>query len=170
MKKTLFGILALIILSFSCMKAEMEAPPKPEPFAAPEFTLQDLKGKTVSLSDYKGNPLMINFWATWCLPCKREMPELEKLYKERKGEGLGLLMINMKESKGVVEEYIKEGGYTFRVLLDEKGAVSRAFRVFGLPTTFFVDSEGVVQYFYMGELTRNIIVMGLKSIAVIKPE
>lgn len=169
MKKFLFAVLFLLVTAVSCMDVEMEAPPRPEPFPAPEFTLSDLEGNKVSPSDYKGKTLIINFWATWCIPCIQEMPDLEKLYKERKSEGLELLMVNAKESKDVVKKYIDEKGYTFRVLLDEKGDVMRKYQVFGLPSTYFIDEKGIVQYFYMGQLTLGITTMGLKSISVIKP-
>jgi len=152
------------------MEVDMEAPPKPEPFPAAEFTLNDLEGKKASLSDYKGKKLIINFWATWCVPCVEEMPELEELYKERKSGGLEMLMINAKESKEVVKKYIEKNDYTFRILLDEKGAVMRDYQVFGLPSTFFIDENGIVQYSYMGRLTAGVTKMGLKSISVIKTE
>jgi len=168
MKKSFLTVLFFLITVASCVQTEMEAPPKPKPFPAPEFTLNDLEGKKASLSDYKGNPLIINFWATWCIPCIKEMPDLQKLYKERKKDGLELLMINAKESKSVVKKYIEKGGYSFRVLLDENGNVLRKYQVFGLPSTFFIDENGIVQYFYMGELTVGITKMGLKSISVIK--
>lgn len=170
MKKSVLAISFFLLTVVSCMKVEMEAPPKPEPFPAPAFTLDDLEGKKASLSDYKGKPLIINFWATWCIPCIKEMPDLEKLYKERKDEGLELLMINVKESKEVVKKYIEKGGFSFRVLLDKNGDVLREYQVFGLPSTFFIDEKGIVQYSYMGELTVGITKMGLKSISVIKSE
>lgn len=170
MKKSVLAFSFFVLTVVSCMKVEMEAPPKPEPFPAPAFTLDDLEGKKASLSDYKGKPLIINFWATWCIPCIKEMPDLEKLYKERKDEGLELLMINVKESKEVVKKYIEKGGFSFRVLLDKNGDVLREYQVFGLPSTFFIDEKGIVQYSYMGELTVGITKMGLKSISVIKSE
>ena len=168
MKKTIFAVLFLLVMAVSCTEVKMEAPPKPKPFPAPDFALSDLDGKKVSVSDYKGNPLIINFWATWCIPCIQEMPDLEKLYKERKKDGLELLMINAKESTEVVKKYIEEGGYSFRVLLDENGDVMRKYQVFGLPSTFFIDKKGVVQYYYMGQLRVGIIKTGLKSISVLK--
>lgn len=170
MKKSVLAISFFLLTVVSCMKVEMEAPPKPEPFPAPAFTSDDLEGKKASLSDYKGKPLIINFWATWCIPCIKEMPDLEKLYKERKDEGLELLMINVKESKEVVKKYIEKGGFSFRVLLDKNGDVLREYQVFGLPSTFFIDEKGIVQYSYMGELTVGITKMGLKLISVIKSE
>lgn len=169
MKRLFLAVLFFLIAAVSCLKVEMEAPPVPEPFPAPEFTLDDLEGKKASLSDYKGGALIINFWATWCIPCIKEMPDLEKLYKERKKDGLELLMINVKESKEVVKKYIEKGGFSFRVLLDENGDVLREYQVFGLPSTFFIDKKGIVQYYYMGQLTVGITKMGLKSISVIKP-
>ncbi len=151
----------------SCEAPEMDMPPKPEPRAAEPFTLSDLKGNKVSLSDFKGTPVIVNYWATWCLPCKEEMPEFEQLQKDYKGR-LQVLMINLKEKKDVVQEYIDKYGYTFKVLLDEDGELSRRMQVFGLPSTYFIDGEGTIRYFYMGRVRPGIMRMGLKDIGLLK--
>ena len=159
--------LPALILSFalaSCIRADMEPPPLPEPKPAPLFSLRDLADDTVTLDTFKGKPLVINFWATWCVPCRTEMPYFQEIYDERKGEGLEFLMVNTKESKEVVEKFIKDNGYTFRVVLDESGGMLETYQVFGLPTTYWVDADGVIQYTYMGETTIGIMKMGLKTI------
>ncbi|PAB58385.1 TlpA family protein disulfide reductase [Anaeromicrobium sediminis] len=109
---------------------------------APKFTLKDLNGKDVSLSDYKGKIVLINFWATWCAYCDMEMPDLEKLNKEN--DDLVVLAVNVREGKDIVEKYIKEGKYTFPVALDESGDVSAKYLVSAFPTTYFVDKEGLL--------------------------
>ena len=109
---------------------------------APNFTLKDLNGKDVSLSDYKGKIVLINFWATWCRYCDIEMPDLEKLNKEN--DDIVVLAVNVRESKDIVEKYIKDGKYTFPVALDESGDVSIKYLVSAFPTTYFVDKEGIL--------------------------
>ena len=171
MAKTLpqfiLSIIPLALLLFfapACFEGEMKPPPPQEPKPAPSFSLVDMDGKHATLEDFKGKPLIINFWATWCFPCKKEMPELEKVYRERKGEGLAMVLINAKEKKDVVKDFIDKNGYTFTVLLDESGDANNKFEVFGLPTTFFIDKEGIIRYTYMGEMTMGVMKMGLKLI------
>lgn len=158
-------ILALTAILFSS-KEEMEAPPKTEPVAAPQFSLPNLLGKQVSMSDFHNKPVMINFWATWCVPCRNEMPEIERVYLLRRDYGLVVLAINLKESRDVIEKYLKKNDFSFQILMDEAGNVSDKFQLFGLPTTYFIDKEGIIQYSYMGEMTKEIINTGLKAISV----
>ncbi len=166
MKKLFFALLLSAILPvYSCHKEEMKAAPEPKPVPAPAFTLTNLAGKQVSLADYKGKPLLINIWATWCAPCVAELPELQNLYNHRK-DSLTLLEINYKEPHDTVDAFIKKNEYSMEVLLDEKGDVGRDYQMFGLPTSYFVDSNGVIQHTYMGDMTRDIINDGLKRISV----
>lgn len=109
---------------------------------APNFTLRNLDGEEVSLKDYRGKIVLINFWATWCKYCDKEMPDLQKLNDEN--EDLVVLAVDVRESKSTVEEYIKKGGYTFPVLLDEKGNVSTTYLVSAFPTSYFIDKEGIL--------------------------
>jgi peroxiredoxin len=94
------------------------------------------------------------------------MPMMESVSKSLKEEGLVVLAINLKEDKDIVQEYIREGRFTFRVLLDKSGDVSDKFQVFGLPSTYFIDKKGIIQYNFMGEMTKEIINTGLKAISV----
>jgi len=158
---------ALLVIAVACsQQSEMKPPGLPDPVPAPEITLKDLAGKSVSISDFRGKPLIVNFWATWCVPCREEMPTLEKLYNERKQRGFEIILINAKESKQVVEKFLKENGYTFRVLLDETGEAYRQFQVFGLPTTVFIDKENVIQYSYIGQLRSAVLKMGMQTISL----
>jgi len=110
---------------------------------APDFTLQALDGKEVSLHDYRGKHLLINFWATWCAPCKVEMPSIETLYRKFKMEKFDVLAIsNDMFGAKIVRPYAETQGFTFTVLLDPILRVSKQFGVVSLPTTFLIDPEG----------------------------
>lgn len=110
------------------------------PLPAPDFTLQNLKGEEVSLSDFKGKYVLINFWGTWCKWCDVEMPSLNKLNNEN--DDLVVLAVNVMEDKKEVEKYIENGEYEFEVVLDEEGEVAQVYYVNSFPTSFFVDKEG----------------------------
>src|SRR5215467_5171192 len=110
--------------------------------AAADFALRDLSGNTVTLGSYRGSPVLLNFWATWCGPCREEMPSMERLHRQLGGQGLTLLAINQKESVAKVANFMKSYGLTFPALLDMDGRVSSAYRVWGLPTTYLIDAAG----------------------------
>ena len=112
---------------------------------APDFQAQTLDGHTISLSDLRGKPVLINFWATWCSPCHAEMPYLQQIHEEWSDEGLILLAVNIGESPAAVEEFAQVYNLTLPVLLDINGAAAQQYGVPPLPTTFFVDRYGVVQ-------------------------
>ena len=113
------------------------------PAEAPGFTLKDLDGKDHSLKDFKGSVVLLNFWTTWCTPCKEEMPYFEKLHKDFASKGLKVVAINDYEPRAKAVKYIKENPYTFLVLVNESGSVSENYRAVLLPTTFIIDGEGM---------------------------
>jgi peroxiredoxin len=118
------------------------------------FTLLDLDGNPVSLSDLEGRPVIINFWATWCAPCRIEMPELQEAYDAYQDEELAILALNQDEPADLAREYfVDEMGLTFTALLDDNSAISIAFGTFGLPTTFFIDAEGTITAIHRGPMT-----------------
>lgn len=120
--------------------------------AAPVFELKDLEGKKVSLSDFKGKVILLNFWATWCAPCKAEMPSLENLYKNLKGKGLVVIGVSVDNSETTVRSFVKEKGITFPILLDKGKEVSfDDYGVIGLPVTFLIDRKGVIVEKVFGE-------------------
>jgi thiol-disulfide isomerase/thioredoxin len=118
---------------------------------SPDFTLLNLSGEEVSLSDYRGKIVMINFWATWCGFCKKEMPDMQRLSEEN--DDLVILAVDVMEEKSLVEDYIKEGGYDFEVVLDEKGEVAKNYLVSAFPTSYFVDKDGILLGGVPGMLT-----------------
>lgn len=121
---------------------------------AVNFTLNDLDGSPVSLADFKGQPVMVNFWATWCAPCRIEMPELQAAYEAYEDEGLVILAVNEAETAEVAREYfVDDMGLTFTALLDEDGAIATVFGNFALPSTFFIDPEGIITVIHRGPMT-----------------
>ncbi len=129
---------------------------------APNFTLRNLDGEEISLQDYRGKIVLINFWATWCVYCDIEMPDLQKLDKEN--EDVVVLAVNVMEDKETVEKYIKEGGYDFEVVLDEDGAIARTYLVGGYPASYFVDEEGIFQGAVPGMMTYEQMTQVLQDI------
>lgn len=111
------------------------------PVSAPNFTVTDSNGKTVSLEDFRGKPVVINFWATWCGFCIKEMPHFEESFQQY-GDEIHFLMVNVQESTDVANPFIEKNGYSFPVYYDTTGSASGSFGVSGLPATFFIDAEG----------------------------
>ena len=109
---------------------------------APDFTLEDLSGKRLSLKDLRGKVVFLNFWATWCTPCRQEMPMMEKLHREFKGQGLEVVAINIKENKKEVRKFFDELGLTFISLLDKDGKVSEEYGAWAIPLSYFINRRG----------------------------
>jgi peroxiredoxin len=112
--------------------------------AAPNFMLLDVSRKQVSLQEYRGKAVFLNFWATWCIPCREEMPAMEQLHQPFQGQGLTILAVNLKESAEQVKSFFDKHRFSFPALLDHSGAVSRAYGVMGLPTTYLISREGML--------------------------
>ena len=136
----LFNILALLILFSVSATAQVK-----EGENAPNFTLKNLDGKEISLNQFRGKHVLINFWATWCGPCKIEMPSLEALYERFKDRNFVLLAIsNDMFGANIVKPFVKTHKINFPVLLDQRLKVSNAFGVVSLPTTFMIDPQGKI--------------------------
>ncbi len=140
------------------IKQDLSAEIAPEAGAkAPDFTLKDLNGQEVTLSDFRGQAVLINFWATWCPPCRFEKPILEEAYESHKGEDFVILAVNMRENEEEVRAFVEESGTTFPILLDKSGLVISLYKVYAAPTSFFVDKEGIIIDKHMGPLSTKAI-------------
>ncbi len=114
----------------------------PTPIPAPGFRLTDADGAPRTLESFRGSVVLLNFWATWCIPCRDEMPVMERLHRAYRERGLTVLGVNFKESAREVRAFLEKLGVSFGTILDMDGAVSGTYRVRGLPVTFLVDREG----------------------------
>lgn len=117
---------------------------------APDFELTDLDGNVVRLSDYRGKAVLVNFWATWCGPCKAEMPLLQDRYTTLRNSGLVILAVNIGEDEALVRPYVEDLGLDFAIVLDPELAVNDEYRVLGYPTTITVDRDGNVVDVHVG--------------------
>jgi peroxiredoxin len=129
---------------------------------APDFELKTLKGDTVKLSELKGKKVMLNFWATWCAPCKKEMPDMQKLHEEA-SEDLVILAVNI-DPQLDVQGFIDENGITFPILLDEEDKVNQQYQVVSIPTSFFIDSNGVIQEKFIGAMPHDAMVQYVEDL------
>lgn len=132
--------------------------------AAPDFTLPSLGGKAVSLNSYKGKVVLLNFFATWCPPCRAEMPDLESSYKELKDKGLEIIAVDLQEDQNTVSGYVKSLGLSFTILLDRGADVFGQYHVTGLPTSYFIDRDGVIREISIGALNKKLIMQKLEKL------
>lgn len=121
--------------------------------AAINLKLKDLNGKEVSLSDFKGKKVFLNFWASWCPPCKAEMPDIEKLFGQTKDSDLVILAVNIGEDKSTAKSFIDSHKYNFTVLLDSDQSIASKYNIVAIPTSFFIDKEGNIVSTIKGGMT-----------------
>ena len=136
------------------------APPQQLPLmgaSAPGFALTNFKGDTVSLSQFRGRPVVINFWATWCVPCRREMPALQRALETYQEDGLVVLAVNFEEEANLVRPFVEEFDLTIEILLDTHAEVSQTYLITGLPHTVFVDRQGTIRHIQVGEVRPEML-------------
>ncbi|KQL37038.1 MULTISPECIES: thiol-disulfide oxidoreductase ResA [Bacillaceae] len=124
---------------------------------APDFALVDMNGEEHQLSEYKGQGVFLNFWGTWCKPCEREFPLMDKQYQEYKDQGLQILAVNIGESDFQVQKFVDRKGLTFPVLIDDNKSVMETYNINPLPTTFLVNPEGKIEKIITGEMSEETI-------------
>ena len=146
----IFFILVLFALLTLTAQAGELKPYKGKPL--PDFSLMDLKGEKHSLSDYKGKVVLLNFWATWCPPCVKEMPSMQRLQDKYQSKDFEILAVNMGEDSTTIEIFLQKMTLNFPILLDSDGAILKQWKIFAFPTTFLVDREGNIAYALFGGL------------------
>lgn len=119
---------------------------------APNFTLKSIDGKNVKLSELRGEVVMVNFWASWCGPCRQEMPILDAMYEEYQDLGFTILGVNVEEDPNAAKKLLKSIPVTFPILLDGENSVSKDYEVVAMPSTFMVDRDGNLRYKHLGYL------------------
>jgi len=150
----LFALMLLAISPSAFAKAERPQAPAADVLQvgsmAPDFTLKDLKGNPVSLSRYRGKVVFLNFWATWCPPCRAEMPDMERLYEVFGGQEFIMLAVNVEDDVEAVKAFLKDHPHSFPVLLDVEASAQNLYGVFRFPETFLIDKKGRVVERYLG--------------------
>ena len=138
---------------------------------APNFKLKDPAGRDVELKQFRGRPVLLNFWATWCIPCREEMPELEALHREYGKKGLVVLAISVDDERFArdIPEFLKAGdpavgAYTFPVALDLKQEVQKQYKLLGVPQSFFIDASGVIRVVQPRVMNRTMMLEGTGQI------
>jgi peroxiredoxin len=132
---------------------------------APDFSLNDLNGQRVTLSQFRGKPVMLNFWASWCGPCRIELPEIQALHQAHDKGDVVILGVDFGEQADTVRSFVHENGLTYRILTDENSTISRLYHVPGLPTTVFVNKQGQIVETHLGPISQSTAEQGLAKAA-----
>jgi peroxiredoxin len=143
---------AWIVLSADTGETAATGPAPQAGFLAPDFTLNTTSGESFTLSEQKGQAVLVNIWATWCPPCEAEMPAIEKMYKEYKDQGFIVLAVNStsQDDPFNIAPFVEEHGLTFPILLDETADVARSYQVRSLPSSYFINRQGIITEVVIG--------------------
>jgi peroxiredoxin len=136
---------------------------------APDFRLARLGGGDLRLSDLRGQVVIVNFWATWCAPCRQEMPEFVRLYRTLHDQGLEIVAVDLQEAEGPVQGFVDEFGMRFPTVFDRSGEVARTYRVNQLPVTLIVDRDGVIRATKYGPVTADFLEAELEKVLQVRP-
>lgn len=174
MKKIIAGAVVLVLLivgaSFAYDRLSEDYAPsvkqqtesgengEPKKVAAPDFTVFDMDGNEVKLSDFKGQLVIVNFWATWCGPCRSEMPGFEAVYREY-GDKIVFMMVNLPsgETEKDISAFVKKGGYTFPVYIDRNSSAAFTYGVNSVPATLMVDRDGFIAGTHVGAVDEDVL-------------
>lgn len=125
---------------------------------APDFELGLASGETVKLSDYRGKKVILNFWATWCPPCKAEMPHMQKYYEKNKDKDMTILAVNLTaldKGRDAIDQFVKDYGLTFPIALDEKNKVGTEYQALTIPTSYIISPDGIITKKYVGPMDED---------------
>lgn len=147
----------LFTVLFACTKGDKDISETLAGKPAPNLSLKDLYEKEITLADMKGKVILLRFWSTRCPSCKEEMPRLESIYKDLKAKGFEILAINVEDTKEKAASFAKEFNLTYPILMDEDQKVAGVYKVFGVPTSFFVDKQGIVRERAFGDMNSKAI-------------
>ena len=155
LKDGVLGLLIIVALTLLILRVQRPSPENPQPkanqfksqegYMAPRFSLRNLKGNMEGLDDHLGKVIVVNFWATWCVPCVKEMPSFENLYRRYRSQGLTLLAVSLdKGDSSKVQEFADKHKLSFPILLDTKGVAEKLYPSFSIPFTYVIDKQGRV--------------------------
>ena len=155
LKDGLLGLLIIVALTLLILRVQRPSPENPQPkanqfksqegYMAPRFSLRNLKGNMEGLDDHLGKVIVVNFWATWCVPCIKEMPSFESLYRRYRSQGLTLLAVSLDKGDSTkVQEFADKHKLSFPILLDTKGVAEKLYPSFSIPFTYVIDKQGRV--------------------------
>ncbi|HEX5459156.1 MAG TPA: TlpA disulfide reductase family protein [Steroidobacteraceae bacterium] len=159
---------ALVALALPAWAAADAAADSVAPAAAPAFTLQSTSGQQVSLAQFKGDVVMINFWASWCSPCRQEMPLLDSIYRKYKDMGFELIGVNVEPDPKSANAWLKATPVSYPILYDPQSKVSQLYQVQAMPTTVIIDRSGTVRFLHRGYLPgdENAYLNSIRSLIV----
>ena len=155
LKDGLLGLLIIVALTLLILRVQRPSPENPQPktnqfksqegYMAPRFSLRNLKGNMEGLDDHLGKVIVVNFWATWCVPCVKEMPSFENLYRRYRSQGFTLLAVNLDKGDSTkVQEFVDKHKLSFPILLDTKGVAEKLYPSFSIPFTYVIDKQARV--------------------------
>lgn len=166
-------ILAVIGYNFLSQRVKPQQNTTPassqvSPKSAPDFTVQDTNGNNVSLSDFRGKPVVLNFWASWCPPCKAEMPDYEKMYRQYGGKDVVFLMVNMtdgdRETTATAKQFLRETKYTFTAYFDVNLDAANTYNISSIPDSIFIDKNGNIVSVYEGMIDAATMKKNIEAI------
>jgi cytochrome c biogenesis protein CcmG/thiol:disulfide interchange protein DsbE len=159
---TVAGVGLLILLAFALLSPAGGRPALGDP--APDFSIDLFDGTEVSLSNWRGQVVVLNFWASWCAPCRQEAPDLQEIWERYQDKGVVVLGVSYKDAEDASRSFTEEFGLTYRNGADLRNKISRAYGVTGVPETFFIDADGKVAWFHLGQVTADLLTSELAQL------